>query len=79
MIDISTFISPKSHLLHSVFFFIHWQGHFIRRWVEAFSDPRITFEIRNTWISFWSQVSIPSAKQALKMSLSRDHDGDNIN
>uniref|UniRef100_A0A3Q7EP36 Catalase core domain-containing protein n=1 Tax=Solanum lycopersicum TaxID=4081 RepID=A0A3Q7EP36_SOLLC len=53
--------------------------HFIRRWVEAFSDPRITFEIRNTWISFWSQVSIPSAKQALKMSLSRDHDGDNIN
>ncbi|KAF3604770.1 hypothetical protein F2Q69_00032841 [Brassica cretica] len=29
---------------------------FIRRWIEALSDPRITHEIRSIWISYWSQA-----------------------
>lgn len=32
------------------------QERFIRRWVEALSDPRITYEIRSIWISYWSQA-----------------------
>lgn len=32
------------------------QERFIRRWVDALSDPRVTHEIRNIWISYWSQV-----------------------
>lgn len=32
------------------------QERFIRRWVEALSDPRVTHEIRSIWISYWSQV-----------------------
>ncbi|XP_074591173.1 catalase isozyme 2-like [Curcuma longa] len=31
------------------------QDRFIRRWVEALSDPRVTHEIRSIWISYWSQ------------------------
>ena len=27
-------------------------------WVEALSDPRVTHEIQNIWISYLSQVSI---------------------
>ncbi|KAF2312490.1 hypothetical protein GH714_034861 [Hevea brasiliensis] len=29
---------------------------FIRRWVEAMSDPRVTYEIRSIWISYWYQA-----------------------
>nr|GMD00771.1 catalase isozyme 1 [Ipomoea batatas] len=29
---------------------------FICRWVDALSDPRITYEIRSIWISYWSQA-----------------------
>ncbi|KAG6773750.1 hypothetical protein POTOM_021067 [Populus tomentosa] len=29
---------------------------FVRRWVEALSDPRVTYEIRSLWISYWSQA-----------------------
>ncbi|NP_001234186.2 catalase isozyme 2 [Solanum lycopersicum] len=32
------------------------QERFIRRWVEALSDPRITYEIRSIWITYWSQA-----------------------
>ncbi|KAH0900761.1 hypothetical protein HID58_040264 [Brassica napus] len=32
------------------------QERFIRRWIEALSDPRITHEIRSIWISYWSQA-----------------------
>ncbi|KAI8016494.1 Catalase isozyme 2 [Camellia lanceoleosa] len=32
------------------------QERFIRRWVEALSDPRVTYEIRSIWISYWSQA-----------------------
>ncbi|KAG1355350.1 putative Catalase isozyme 1 [Cocos nucifera] len=31
------------------------QERFIRRWVEALSDPRVTHEIQSIWISYWSQ------------------------
>ena len=33
------------------------QERFVRRWVDALSDPRVTHEIRSIWISYWSQVS----------------------
>ena len=34
------------------------QERFLRRWVEALSDPdpRITHEIRSIWVSYWSQA-----------------------
>ncbi|XP_059590679.1 catalase isozyme 1 isoform X1 [Vitis vinifera] len=32
------------------------QERFIQRWVDALSDPRVTYEIRSIWISYWSQV-----------------------
>eukprot|EP00268_Persea_americana_P039669 TRINITY_DN3927_c0_g1_i4.p1 TRINITY_DN3927_c0_g1~~TRINITY_DN3927_c0_g1_i4.p1 ORF type:complete len:340 (-),score=60.29 TRINITY_DN3927_c0_g1_i4:540-1559(-) len=32
------------------------QERFIRRWVEALSDPRVTHEIRSIWINYWSQA-----------------------
>lgn len=32
------------------------QERFIKRWIDALSDPRITHEIRSIWISYWSQV-----------------------
>nr|AGV54297.1 peroxisomal catalase [Phaseolus vulgaris] len=32
------------------------QDRFIRRWVDALSDPRVTHEIRSVWISYWSQA-----------------------
>ncbi|GMP49284.1 hypothetical protein CsSME_00016321 [Camellia sinensis var. sinensis] len=32
------------------------QERFIRRWVEALSDPRVTYEIRSIWISYSSQA-----------------------
>lgn len=32
------------------------QDRFLRRWVDALSDPRVTHEIRSIWISYWSQV-----------------------
>jgi len=32
------------------------QERFIRRWVDALSDPRVTHEIRSIWISYWSQA-----------------------
>lgn len=32
------------------------QDRFIRRWVEALSDPRVTYEIRSIWISYLSQA-----------------------
>ncbi|URE35911.1 hypothetical protein MUK42_18263 [Musa troglodytarum] len=31
------------------------QERFVRRWVDALSDPRVTHEIRAVWISYWSQ------------------------
>ncbi|KAL0016812.1 hypothetical protein SO802_003881 [Lithocarpus litseifolius] len=32
------------------------QERFIRRWAEALSDPRVTYEIRSVWISYLSQA-----------------------
>ncbi|KAJ9146875.1 hypothetical protein P3X46_029091 [Hevea brasiliensis] len=32
------------------------QERFVRRWVKALSDPRVTYEIRSIWISYWSQA-----------------------
>ncbi|CBI29556.3 unnamed protein product, partial [Vitis vinifera] len=32
------------------------QERFINRWVETLSDPRVTYEIRSIWISYWSQA-----------------------
>ncbi|KAK6160816.1 hypothetical protein DH2020_004197 [Rehmannia glutinosa] len=32
------------------------QERFIRRWIDALSDPRLTHEIRSIWISYWSQA-----------------------
>uniref|UniRef100_A0A0A0L0R0 Catalase n=1 Tax=Cucumis sativus TaxID=3659 RepID=A0A0A0L0R0_CUCSA len=32
------------------------QERFVGRWVDALSDPRVTHEIRNIWISYWSQA-----------------------
>ncbi|CAJ2642841.1 unnamed protein product [Trifolium pratense] len=32
------------------------QDRFLRRWVDALSDPRVTHEIRSIWISYWSQA-----------------------
>nr|AFK46618.1 unknown [Lotus japonicus] len=32
------------------------QDRFVRRWVDALSDPRVTHEIRSAWISYWSQA-----------------------
>lgn len=37
-------------------FYNNRQERFICRWVEALSDPRVTHELRNIWISYWSQV-----------------------
>ena len=31
------------------------QEHFVKRWVKALSDPRVTHEICSIWISYWSQ------------------------
>ncbi|KAH0868730.1 hypothetical protein HID58_075752, partial [Brassica napus] len=33
------------------------QERFIGRWIDALSDPPITHEIRNIWISYWSQAN----------------------
>jgi len=32
------------------------QDRFIKRFVEALSDPRVTHEIRSVWLSYWSQA-----------------------
>ncbi|XP_038884399.1 catalase isozyme 3 [Benincasa hispida] len=32
------------------------QERFVRRFVEALSDPRVTHEVRNIWISYWTQA-----------------------
>ncbi|XP_065622108.1 catalase isozyme 1-like [Quercus suber] len=32
------------------------QERFIRRWVDALAEPRVTHEIRSIWISYWSQA-----------------------
>ncbi|XP_043707932.1 catalase-like isoform X1 [Telopea speciosissima] len=32
------------------------QERFVCRWVDALSDPRVTYEIRSIWISYWSQA-----------------------
>ncbi|KAL5778344.1 hypothetical protein ACOSP7_011270 [Xanthoceras sorbifolium] len=32
------------------------QERFIKRVVDALSDPRVTFEIRSIWVSYWSQA-----------------------
>ncbi|KAM7513996.1 hypothetical protein LguiA_003579 [Lonicera macranthoides] len=32
------------------------QERFICRWVNALSDPRVTYEIRSIWISYWTQA-----------------------
>nr|Q9AXH0.1 RecName: Full=Catalase [Avicennia marina]AAK06839.1 catalase [Avicennia marina]AAP13538.1 catalase [Avicennia marina] len=32
------------------------QERFLRRWVDALSDPRLTLEIRSIWVSYWSQA-----------------------
>ena len=47
------------HVLNVLWFDLDYrQERFIRRWIEALSDPRITHEIRSIWISYWSQVYI---------------------
>ncbi|CAL5388758.1 unnamed protein product [Camellia sinensis] len=40
------------------------QEHFIHRWVEALSDPRVTYEIHSIWISYWSQCGQVSGSEA---------------
>jgi hypothetical protein len=47
----------KWHTLH-LFISSFRQERYIRRWVDALSDPRCTHEIRSIWISYWSQVSL---------------------
>ncbi|NBH76539.1 hypothetical protein D3Z29_11860 [Rodentibacter pneumotropicus] len=32
------------------------QERFIKRWVDALSDPRLTHEIRSIWVSYWYQA-----------------------
>ncbi|XP_042059244.1 catalase-like [Salvia splendens] len=32
------------------------QDRYVKRWVDALSDPRITHEIRAIWITWWTQV-----------------------
>ncbi|WP_407605356.1 catalase, partial [Pseudomonas aeruginosa] len=32
------------------------QERFLRRWIEALSDPRLTLEIRTIWVSYWTQA-----------------------
>ncbi|OWM70577.1 hypothetical protein CDL15_Pgr014250 [Punica granatum] len=32
------------------------QERFVCRWVNALGDPRVTHEIRNIWIAYWSQA-----------------------
>uniref|UniRef100_UPI003BB626AD catalase-related domain-containing protein n=1 Tax=Pleomorphochaeta sp. DL1XJH-081 TaxID=3409690 RepID=UPI003BB626AD len=32
------------------------QERFVKRWVDALSDPRLTHEIRSIWVSYWSQA-----------------------
>ncbi|KAJ6399739.1 hypothetical protein OIU77_020316 [Salix suchowensis] len=32
------------------------QERFVRRWVDALSEPRVTHEVRSIWISYWSQA-----------------------
>lgn len=49
-------IRNKWEFMWSLFSFCR-QERFIRRWVEALSDPRVTHEIRSIWINYWSQVS----------------------
>lgn len=47
----------KDGVSFAVFWFLFRQERFVRRWVDALSDPRVTHEIRSIWISYWSQVS----------------------
>jgi hypothetical protein len=32
------------------------QERFVKMWVDALSDARVTHEIRNIWLSYWTQV-----------------------
>ncbi|GAB4833009.1 catalase [Ancistrocladus abbreviatus] len=32
------------------------QERYVRRWVEALSDPRVTYEIRSIWVSYWTEA-----------------------
>ncbi|KAL0366488.1 UNVERIFIED_CONTAM: Catalase isozyme 3 [Sesamum radiatum] len=32
------------------------QERFIKRWIDALSDPRLTAEIRSVWVSYWTQA-----------------------
>ncbi|MQL05665.1 hypothetical protein EI015_26715, partial [Escherichia coli] len=32
------------------------QDRFVSRWVKALSEPRVTHEIRSTWISYLTQA-----------------------
>ncbi|KAL5984210.1 Carnitine O-acetyltransferase mitochondrial [Asimina triloba] len=50
------------------------QERFISRIVEGLSDPRITHELRNIWISYWSQDCIPPQCQTNPViSFAKDH------
>ncbi|EOA39401.1 hypothetical protein CARUB_v10012491mg [Capsella rubella] len=39
-------------------YYLLWksQERFLKRFVEALSEPRVTHEIRSIWISYWSQA-----------------------
>ncbi|TYH10730.1 hypothetical protein ES288_A07G200400v1 [Gossypium darwinii] len=45
------------------------QERFVKRWIEALSDPRVTYEIRSIWVSYWSQTD-KSLGQKLSSRLS---------
>ncbi|TYI19919.1 hypothetical protein ES332_A07G198500v1 [Gossypium tomentosum] len=45
------------------------QERFVKRWIEALSDPRVTYEIRTIWVSYWSQTD-KSLGQKLSSRLS---------
>ncbi|KAK4744014.1 hypothetical protein SAY87_010326 [Trapa incisa] len=39
------------------------QDRFVGRWVNVLSDPKVTDEIRNIWISYWSQADVSLGKK----------------
>lgn len=52
------FVKSKLKPLCHIFIWLR-QERFINRWLKALSDPRVTHEVCNIWISYWSQVRLP--------------------
>jgi hypothetical protein len=47
------------------------QARFVNVWVEALSDPRVTHEIRNIWISYLSQVRATASSNSSPLGFMR--------